>query len=124
MKIGVLPNLDKRGAAQAVEKMGKLFKDWGYTAYLPDSMVGTDYIHLPENEIYEKADIIVTVGGDGTIIRYAKLAARAGKPVLGVNAPVVIGHGKSTPLAIKNMIISTEHAIKNRLIERLTDAFR
>ena len=47
-----------------------------------------------------------------------------GTPVLGVNAPVVIGHGKSTPLAIKNMIISTEHAIKNRLIERLTDAFR
>lgn len=47
-----------------------------------------------------------------------------GTPVLGVNAPVVIGHGKSTPLAIKNMIISTEHTIKNRLIERLTDAFR
>ena len=25
-----------------------------------------------------------------------------GTPVLGINAPVVIGHGKSTPLAIKN----------------------
>lgn len=47
-----------------------------------------------------------------------------GTLVLGVNAPVVIGHGKSTPLAIKNMIVSTEHSIKNRLIERLTDAFR
>ncbi len=86
MKIGVLPNLDKRGAAGAVEKMGKLFKEWGFTAYLPDSMVGTDFIHLPENEIYNAADVIVTVGGDGTIIRYAKLAAKAGKPVLGVNA--------------------------------------
>ena len=86
MKIGVLPNLDKRGAAQVVEKMGKLFKEWGYTAYLPDSMVGTDYIHLPEKELFEKADVIVTVGGDGTIMRYAKVAARAQKPVLGVNA--------------------------------------
>lgn len=86
MKIGVLPNLDKRGAAAAVEKMGKLFKEWGDTAYLPDSMFGTDYILIPEKEIYEKSDIIITVGGDGTIIRYAKLAAKAGKPVLGVNA--------------------------------------
>jgi NAD+ kinase len=86
MKIGVLPNLDKRGAAQAVERMGRLFKDWGYTAYLPDSMIGTDYEHLPEKEIFEVADVIITVGGDGTIIRYGKLAAKAGKPVLGVNA--------------------------------------
>lgn len=86
MKIGVLPNLDKRGAAAAVEKMGKLFKEWGDTAYLPDSMFGTDYILIPENEIYEKSDVIITVGGDGTIIRYGKLAAKAGKPVIGVNA--------------------------------------
>ncbi len=86
MNIGVLPNLDKRGAAAAVEKMGKLFKEWGDTAYLPDSMFGTDYTLLPEKEIYEKSDIIITVGGDGTIIRYAKLAAKAGKPVLGINA--------------------------------------
>ncbi len=47
-----------------------------------------------------------------------------GTPVLGVNAPVTIGHGKSTPLAIKNMVLSTERAIKARLTQRLQEAFK
>ena len=46
-----------------------------------------------------------------------------GTPVLGVNAPVPIGHGKSTPLAIKNMILSTENTIRTGLVERLKTAF-
>ena len=46
-----------------------------------------------------------------------------GTPVLGVNAPVTIGHGKSTPLAIKNMILSTENTIRTGLVERLKTAF-
>ncbi|MBQ0083427.1 MAG: NAD(+)/NADH kinase [Clostridiales bacterium] len=86
MKIGVLPNLDKRGAAEIVEKMGKIFKELGITAYLPDNICGTDYEHIAERDIYAVADIIVTVGGDGTIIRFAKHASKYNKPVLGVNA--------------------------------------
>lgn len=47
-----------------------------------------------------------------------------GTPVLGINAPTIIGHGKSTPLAIKNMILSTEHAIQSKLVEKLKSAFK
>lgn len=86
MKIGVLPNLDKKGAAAAVEKMGKIFKSMDVEAYIPDNICASDYIHLPERQVFEVADIIVTVGGDGTIMRYGKLAAKLNKPVLGVNA--------------------------------------
>ena len=46
-----------------------------------------------------------------------------GTPVLGVNAPVTIGHGKSTPLAIKNMILSTENTIRTGLVAKLQQAF-
>ncbi len=35
-----------------------------------------------------------------------------GTPVLGVGAPVIIGHGCSSPLAIRSMILSTEHTAK------------
>ena len=45
-----------------------------------------------------------------------------GTPVLGVAAPVVIGHGASTPLAIRNMILEAEKSVKNRLVERVQDA--
>ena len=46
-----------------------------------------------------------------------------GTPVLGINAPVVIGHGKSTAQAIKNMILSTERTIRNNMVNRLKEAF-
>lgn len=45
-----------------------------------------------------------------------------GTPVLGVNAPVIIGHGASSPKAIENMILQTEHAIKVRLVDKITEA--
>lgn len=47
-----------------------------------------------------------------------------GTPVLGVNAAVTIGHGKSTPLAIKNMILSTEHTIRTNVVGKLQNAFK
>ena len=46
-----------------------------------------------------------------------------GTPVLGINAPVIIGHGKSTAKAVKNMILTTERTISNRLVEKLQAAF-
>lgn len=47
---------------------------------------------------------------------------QGGTPVLGVNAPVIIGHGASTPLAIKNMILQTEHAVKVDLVSKFKEA--
>lgn len=47
-----------------------------------------------------------------------------GTPVLGVNAPVIIGHGCSSPLAIKNMILSTEQVAKVDLTGKLQRAFK
>lgn len=46
-----------------------------------------------------------------------------GTPVLGVNAPVVIGHGCSSPLAIKNMILTTERCALADLSGKLRRAF-
>lgn len=46
-----------------------------------------------------------------------------GTPVLGVNAVVTVGHGKSTPKAIKNMILSTYRSIATNLICRLKEQF-
>ena len=47
-----------------------------------------------------------------------------GTPVLGVGAPIIIGHGCSSPLAIRSMILSTEHTAKAGLTEKLQHAFK
>lgn len=86
MIVAVIPNLDKRGSSDVVGRLGKILKKEGIQAYLPDNIFGTDFRHAEEEKLYGIADIIITIGGDGTIIRYAKRAALDGKPVLGINA--------------------------------------
>ncbi len=47
-----------------------------------------------------------------------------GTPVLGVSAPVVIGHGSSSAKAIKSMILTTEKCAKADLSEKIKSAFK
>ncbi len=47
-----------------------------------------------------------------------------GSPVLGVNAPVVIGHGISSPLAVKNMVLQSREMITTGLVEKIRTAFK
>lgn len=46
-----------------------------------------------------------------------------GSPILGVNAPVIIGHGISTPKAIKNMILLSKDMIESKFIDKIKSAF-
>jgi glycerol-3-phosphate acyltransferase PlsX len=47
-----------------------------------------------------------------------------GTPILGVNAPVIIGHGISNAKAFKNMILSARDVINSRLCEIIKESFK
>ena len=47
-----------------------------------------------------------------------------GSPILGVNAPVVVGHGISSPEAIKNMILLSKNMIESNLVDKIKQAFQ
>jgi phosphate acyltransferase len=46
-----------------------------------------------------------------------------GTPILGINAPAIIGHGISGPNAIKNMILHTANVVEAKLSEKIKHAF-
>ena len=46
-----------------------------------------------------------------------------GSPILGINAPVLIGHGISSPEAIKNMILLSAAMIRSNIVEKIKAAF-
>jgi glycerol-3-phosphate acyltransferase PlsX len=93
----------------------------------------------------DKADVIVCDGFTGNVV--LKLAESfyivtkkkgfkdeffdrfnyenyGGSPVLGVNAPVIIGHGISSPTAVKNMIMQSRDMIATGLVEKIQAAFK
>ncbi len=47
-----------------------------------------------------------------------------GSPILGINAPVVVGHGISSPEAIKNMIFLSKNMAASGMIDKLKLAFQ
>ncbi|MGJ1431716.1 phosphate acyltransferase PlsX [Sphingobacterium spiritivorum] len=46
-----------------------------------------------------------------------------GTPILGVNAPVIIGHGISPPEAIKNMVLQSRAMIESNFIDKIRSVF-
>lgn len=94
---------------------------------------------------YEKVDVIICDGFVGNIVLkeaeafYSLLKKRnikdeyfdtfnfenfGGTPILGVNAPVIIGHGVSKSVAIKNMIKHTHDVIEANLIDDFKEIFQ
>lgn len=122
MVVSVIPNLDKRGSSETVEKMGAFLKECGIKAYLPDNICCAGYEHAPEDELYKIADIIITIGGDGTIIRYAKRAALDGKAVLGINAGRVgyLANIEQNEYKLLEKLKSGEYSIEERMMIGVT----
>lgn len=92
----------------------------------------------------DRADVIVCDGFTGNVILklaesfYDMITSRnirddyfdrfnyeaiGGSPILGVNGNVVIGHGVSSPMAIKNMILLTHRMAKSNIYLKLKDYF-
>lgn len=55
--------------------------------YMDESFcaIGDDVNYLKYSELFDKAEIIIALGGDGTILQCAELAAKFGTPILGIN---------------------------------------
>lgn len=91
-----------------------------------------------------KADVIISDGFVGNIVLkmaegfYSAMKKRnvedeyihkfnfenyGGTPVLGVNKPIIIGHGASTAKAIMNMILLSYKVTKAELVQKLKEAF-
>lgn len=118
MVVAVIPNLDKRGSAEVVDKLGKLLKENNIEAYIPDTISCIDYKQASENSLYKLADVIITIGGDGTIIRYSKLAAKENKAVLGINAGRMgyLANIEQNELHLISKLKSGEYFIEERMM--------
>lgn len=90
MKLALLPNLTRENALeislQVCEKLDALNADYIFSLDDEKYFAKTKAEFLPFNEMLKSCDVLITVGGDGTIIHAAKKAAHFAKPVLGINA--------------------------------------
>lgn len=90
MKLAVLPNLTRRNAREIALSVCRQGEMLGIQCILCDQAGSAfqqeKFLFLPEEELLKTCDYVVSIGGDGTMIHDAKLAAPFHKPVLGINA--------------------------------------
>ena len=90
MKVLLVPNLTKTDALLHTENIARRLRSLGVSCMMPPkyraSCAGLPVTFCAAaNEGLEACDVVIAIGGDGTIIHSAKEAAAYGKPVLGVN---------------------------------------
>jgi NAD+ kinase len=85
--VGFILKPDKSEAGVLLEDLVPWLRAQGHVPVLPteDQFAPAGAQILPEEQLGEVVDLAVVLGGDGTMLRAARLVADRGKPVLGIN---------------------------------------
>ena len=123
MKIGLLINKDKQRAIEVARQIAVILLDNG-----ADLLTSAE-CPLPDTNVCDSAeavirdcDIVVTVGGDGTIIHNAKFAALYNKPLLGVNLGRIgfVANIEPDELDELKKLLSGDYRIQRRMLLEVT----
>jgi len=66
---------------------------------------------IPEDRIADEADLVIAIGGDGTLLYAARLVAHKGVPLIGINRGRL---GFLTDVLPKDMLASVDAALEGR----------
>ena len=123
--LAILPNLPYGDTVVVTEKIIEMFADESVRLILPDytkkylkniqnvSFASDDYL-------MEECDIVIAVGGDGTVTSYASDAAKHNKPILGINAGHLgfLSGLEKNELSSLSCLLTGEYKIKQRIMLR------
>ena len=83
--VGLIPRLGREEAAQLARDMVRWLGERGAQAFIEEEAGVSGAPAMPGCDIAAKADLLVVLGGDGTLIHAAGLCNQREVPILGVN---------------------------------------
>lgn len=95
-----------------------LFKDKA-DVYVCDGFTGNIVLKSAEG-IFE---LIHRRGITDEYFQHFDFENHGGTPILGVNKPVIVGHGISTPTAFENMVKQSQKVVHSNLVDHIKQAF-
>ena len=114
----IIPNLKKDSSLTVTEKVAKKLRSLGMRVLLDEkykeySITGVEYYNdLPA------ADLIVVIGGDGSVIAASAFAVRADIPILGVNLGKVgyLTEVEPDALSVLDGLVKGEYFVEDKLL--------
>lgn len=112
--VGIAANLNKENALATVREIVSWLEDRGMQAMVETRVaaaIGREGFLL--SDLPGKCELIVALGGDGTLLSVARHACRARIPILGVNLG---GLGFLTELTVSDVIPTLERIARGELV--------
>lgn len=122
MNVLIAPNLRKNNAVQHTADVIHRFLELGCQCLMGDqfsyvfAQSGAQFGHYYDH--ISKADMLVAIGGDGTIIHSAKDAVIADKPILGINLGRLgfLAQLEITELSLLDDIVNGSYHVQERMM--------
>ncbi|MFZ5353549.1 MAG: NAD(+)/NADH kinase [Bacillota bacterium] len=122
MRFGIIPNLSKDSDLTITENIVKWLKNKNVEVMLNDTIANKLYmpeLAFPVEEIYSDSDMVIVLGGDGTLLNVARQSCIYDVPLFGIN----LGHlGFLTETEVADMyhvferILEGEYRIEKRMM--------
>ncbi len=122
MKIAVIVNFDKKGAVTTASEIIKLLTQEGAEVFTLKNdfsdMLHSTKVFDTHTELVSACDVLLTVGGDGTIIHCAKHAAAFDKPILGINTGRLgyVAELEADEIYMLKSLLNGDYSLENRLL--------
>lgn len=125
-RIGIIPNLSKDNDLHLTESIAKWLLDNEQEVLLGNSIasrIGKPELGLRNEDIFMNSDLLIVLGGDGTLLNIARQSAYYNVPLFGIN----LGHlGFLTEVEAEEMfpalekLIAGEYEIEKRMMLEAT----
>lgn len=139
MKFGISGNLEKPELVSVIEALLGMLREHDVPYVLHEKLASVirrelphlkrvAFLSVPEKRLPSECDIIISLGGDGTILRTANLVGKAETPILGINIGKLgflaeVSQNEVSECLVE--IINGKYSIENRMmLEASTDGFR
>lgn len=121
-RILVVPHVHRQGARDAAATTARLLIEAGIEVRVPEGDVhvfeGLDVAEVPDATAAADVELVVVLGGDGTILRGTEMARSAGVPLLGVNLGHVGFLAEAEPDALPDTVarvVARDYTVEQRM---------
>ncbi len=122
MRFGLYANFERPDASEAVNFIINWCRQNGHEAFFCDRLTGRisdDTESIPCDDLVRNADIVISLGGDGTILATARTLGKSEIPILGINLGSLGFLTQLTPENLENdlkRVVSGSFQIRKRML--------
>jgi len=121
-RLGVIANLQRPGADEVILRLTQWCRKHNVPVALCDEMSTSDIdsdLAMPRDQLAANSDVILSMGGDGTLLATARLLGDSGVPILGINIGSLGFLTDQTPNDLETTLrrlIEDDYEIQERMV--------